>query len=594
MKRKEKKNNTNPTRIKATLIIFLLVFFLLGVQLFRRMVVQSDFLKVRAESQSLNQVKITPKRGSILDRNGRELAVSADVYKVSLDLVAMEEYCTRYKKTKEDISNKISESLGLENDKVFAMFDKRDGNGRLLRGMPLVGKVEKNKIDKLKDIRKKEKYNFVIIENDSLRVYPNNNFLAHALGIVNLEDEGVFGLEKYYDKELTGVPGIRISEMDKNSYELPYEDAIYTEPINGKDLALTVDENIQYAAEAIADKAMKDNKAKGVTIIVSNPKNGEILAMVNKPDFNPNDPRKGITNNDELQHLWRNKAVNDVFEPGSTFKIVTTSAALEEKLTFVDDSFYCKGFSIINGVRLNCWKPEGHGAQKLIDILENSCNPGFVELGKRLGQEKLNKYIYDFGFGKPLGIDLTGEAAGIIKPADKMTDLDLATIAFGQTDAVSAIQVLAALNTIMNDGIYTTPHFMKEVFSVDKHGEKTKVGEYEEKNQRQVISKSTANEVARMLEETVSKGSGKQAYIEGYGIAGKTGTAEKANIGGKGYSEKKYASFVGAAPYNDPKVSVFIGIDEPEKEYFGGIIASPVAKELFEEIFNQLAIKPEQ
>lgn len=590
---KNKKIKIKPARVKTTFVIFLLVFLLLSIQLFRRMILQGEFLGDKAEQQFLNQAKISPKRGSILDRNGRELAVSADVYKVSLDLVAMQEYCEKYKKTKKQISEEISEALNIDNDKVLSMLDKTDNNGRLLRGMTLERKVEKDKIDKLKEVRKTKKYNFMIIENDSTRLYPNNNFLAHSLGIVDLEGEGVFGLEKYYDKELMGIAGIRIAELDKNSSELPYEDVVYTEAINGKDIILTVDENIQYIAETIADKALKDTKAKGVTIIVTNPKDGEVLAMVNKPDFNLNDPRMGIVDNETLQRLWRNKAVNDVFEPGSTFKITTISAALEEKVTFLNDDFYCKGFTIVNGTKVKCWQEKGHGEEKLIDILENSCNPGFIELGRRLGQERLNKYIYDFGFGKPVGIDLTGEAAGIIKPTDKMTDLDLATISLGQTDAASPIQILGALNTIMNNGIYSTPHLMKEVVGVDKNGGTSVSKPYEEKSQRQVISKTTANEVAKMLEETVSKGSGKQAYIEGFGIAGKTGTAEKANIGGKGYVKEKFiASFIGAAPYDNPKVSVFISIDEPEGEHMGGVVASPVARELFQQIFNQMAISP--
>ncbi|MBB6632353.1 stage V sporulation protein D [Clostridium algidicarnis] len=590
---KNKKIKIKPIRVKSTFIIFSLVFLLLSIQLFRRMVLQGEFLGNKAEQQFLNEAKISPKRGSILDRNGRELAVSGDVYKVNLDLLAMQEYCVRYNETKEQVSEEISGALGMDNDKVLSMLDKTDNNGRLLRGMTLERKIEKDKIDKLKEVRKTKKYNFMIIENDSTRLYPNNNFLAHALGIVDLEGEGVFGLEKYYDKELMGVAGIRIAELDKNASELPYEDVVYTEAINGKDVILSVDESIQYIAQTVADKALKDTKAKGVTIIVTHPKNGEVLAMVNKPDFNLNDPRMGIVDNEKLQQLWRNKAVNDVFEPGSTFKITTISAALEEKVTFLNDDFYCKGFTVVNGTKVNCWKPEGHGSEKLIDILENSCNPGFMELGRRLGQERLNKYIYDFGFGKPSGIDLTGEAAGIIKPTDQMTALDLATISFGQTDAASPIQILAALNTIMNDGVYSTPHLMKEVVGVDKNGGTSVSKPYEEKNQRQVISKDTANTVAKMLEETVSKGSGKQAYVEGLGIAGKTGTAQKANIGGKGYVEGKFiSSFIGAAPYDNPKVSVFVSIDEPEGEHFGGIIASPVAKELFQQIFNQMGINP--
>lgn len=590
--KKNKKRSFNK-RLKISLVLLTTVFLLLIGQLTRIMVIQSQFLSTKAESQSTSQQKVMPKRGVVYDRNGRELAVSADVYRVSLDIKALDDYCEKYNKSKTDIASKISEILQIEPKTMNEIVERKDSKGDYLRGISIARKVEKPKIDKLKELRTKEKYNFMIIDNDPLRYYPNNNFLAHVLGTVNIDGEGLFGVEKYYDKELAGIPGIRISEVDRNSIDLPYDEAVYTEPVNGKNLILTIDENIQYIAEKVAQKALEDNKAKGVSIVVTNPKNGEILAMVNKPDFNPNDPRKGITNNDELQQLWRNKAVNDIYEPGSTFKIITTVAALSEQLTHENDQFYCKGYTIVNGVRINCWKPEGHGAENLVDILKNSCNPGFIELSKRLGAEKLNKYIYDFGFGKPVGIDLPGEAAGIIKPADKVSPLDLATIAFGQSDAATVVQLLAAFNAVMNNGIYTTPHIMKEISSVDKEGNAQGVSKYEEKNSRQVIDKSIANQVAAYLEKVVATSYKDTAYIKDFGIAGKTGTAEKANSGGKGYSAGKFiSSFVGAAPYNDPQISLIVAIDEPQGEHFGGVIATPVAKELFQQIFNKMAIKP--
>lgn len=599
------KRQMQAKKLRISLLLIVFVFIALGVQLFRIMIIQGKDLGSKSENQFLNQKKVMPKRGSILDRNGRELAVSADVYKVSLDLEALDNYSEAVEQSKSntsnrsknsikiDIANKIASALEIESKKVEEVLDDTDGNGNLLRGVSIARKVDKYKIDKLKEIRKQEKYNFMIIENDTVRYYPNNNFLAHTIGSVDIDGKGLLGLELYYDDELTGIPGMRIAEVDRNSLELPYDDPVYTEPVNGKNITLTIDENIQYIAEQVAQKTLEENKAKGVTIVVTNPKSGEILAMVNKPDFNPNDPRKGISKSDELLKLWRNNAVNDVFEPGSTFKIVTTAAALEEKLTFLDDAFYCKGYSVVNGVTIGCWEKGGHGAENLLGILKNSCNPGFIELGKRLGQEKINKYIYDFGFGKPTGIDFPGEAAGIVKPTDKMSLVDLATISFGQSDAATAVQLIAAFNSVLNNGVYTTPHLMKEIFTQDKSGTKKVDKTFVEKNSRQVISKKTANELAGYLEKVVSEGSGKKAYIEGYGIAGKTGTAEKASTSGKGYADRKYvASFIGGAPYDDPKVSLFISIDEPTAgEYFGGLIAGPPARDLFEQIFNQLAIR---
>ncbi len=581
-------------KLKILLLGLTITFIALGARLFKIMILQSNDLKVKAYSQQINEKKIMPKRGSIYDRNGNKLAVSADVYKVSLDLDTLSKYVVKYKKNSKDIAYNLATSLNMNPEEVEKNLDKKDSKGNPLRSISLARKIEKANVDKLREIIKKESYNFVIIENDTLRYYPNNNFLAHVLGSVDIDGNGLFGIESYYDKELKGIPGMKIGEVDKNSHDLPYYDVVYTDPISGKDLTTTIDEKIQYIIENVAQKAMEENKAKGVTIIAMDPKSGEVLGMVNKPDFNPNEPRKGIKDNDTLQKLWRNKAVNDVFEPGSTFKIVTTAAAIEEKLTNANDGFYCKGYTVVSGVKINCWKPEGHKQETLVDILKNSCNPGFIELGSRLGQEKLNKYIYSFGFGKPTGIDLPGEAAGIIRPADKMTKLDLATISFGQSDAATAVQILSALNAVMNDGIYTTPHIMKEISGKDKDGNKLSVKKYEDKNTRQVISKKTANELSGYLEQVVSKGSGKHAYIEGYGIAGKTGTAEKVNSKTGKYDKGKYvSSFVGAAPYNDPQVSIFVAIDEPSKEdYFGGLVAGPVAKDIFQQIFNYMNIKP--
>ncbi|GIM30062.1 stage V sporulation protein D [Clostridium polyendosporum] len=590
---KRKKGVHKNKRLGIVIAILTSVFIILFAQLFRIMIINRSFLVSQGEEQSTKELMVMPKRGSILDRNGNELAVSADVYKVRLDLQNLDEYSIKYKKSKDIIADEISNALNLDVDNVRKSMEKKNAVGGYLRDLELARKIKKEVIDKVKQLRSDKQYYFMVIENDTNRYYPNNNFLAHALGAVDSDGSGLLGLEKYYDKDLTGVPGIKISEVDRISQELPYDDPISTQPINGKNITLTIDASIQFIAEKAAEKAMEDTKAKGVSIIVTDPKSGEILSMVNKPDFNPNDPRKGVKTSDELHQLWRNWAVNDAVEPGSTFKIVTTAAALEEELTYKDDQFYDKGYIIIDGVAINCWKPGGHGQENLVDILKNSCNPGFIELGKRLGKEKLNEYINKFGFGNPVGIDLPGETSGIIKPTNKMSNVDLATISFGQADAASMVQLIAALNTVMNNGVYTTPHLMKSMSSVGQDGNSNVVQTYQDKNVRQVISEKTANELAGYLEQVVSTGSAKAAYIEGYGIAGKTGTAEKANIGGKGYSEGKYvASFVGAAPYDDPKVSLLIAIDEPKGQYFGGDIAAPVAKDLFEQIFKEMSFKP--
>ncbi|WP_164880427.1 penicillin-binding transpeptidase domain-containing protein [Clostridium manihotivorum] len=600
MKQKNTINNTRRSFVVIGIITFM--FFVLFFRLGYLMIVKKSFLVAKAESQTSYQQTIAPKRGSILDTNGDLLATSGDVYKVSLDLEEVHNYALikggkdteRIKETLDDISSNFAQILGKDKDEVRKFLEQTNKEGAYLRGIPLARKVEKDKIDKIKKLRDSKKYNFVLIENDTNRYYPNNNFLAQVLGGVDLDGKGVFGLEQYYNKDLTGVPGISITEVDRKSQKLPYSDQVFTQAINGKDLTTTIDSRIQYVAEKIAEKAMVDKKPKSVRIIVTNPKTGEILAMVNKPDFNPNEPNKGVTDSKQFAQITRNGVVSDAFEPGSTFKIVTMSAALEEGKTFRDDQFFDPGYAIVDGHRIDCWKHDGHGAENLVDLLKNSCNPGFIELGRRVGKEKMNEYISKFGFGKTTGIDFPGETTGIVKSTEKVSNMDLATISFGQTDAASMVQLIGAINAILNNGVYTTPHFLKNLSEVDANGNRKIVSTYEEKNSRQVISQKTANTMAGFLEETVSKGSGKLAYLDGYGVAGKTGTAEKANIGGKGYDPKNVvASFIGGAPYNDPKISLLIAIDSPEGvEHMGGEVAAPLAHDLFQQIFNAIGFDP--
>ncbi|WP_160678872.1 penicillin-binding transpeptidase domain-containing protein [Clostridium sp. C8-1-8] len=598
----KQKNTIDNTRRPFVVIgIITIMFFVLFFRMGYLMIVKKSFLVAKAESQTSYQQTIAPKRGSILDTNGDLLATSGDVYKVSLDLEEVHKYALakggkdteKVKETLDDISGNFAQILGKDKDEVRKFLEQTNKEGAYLRGIPLARKVEKDKVDKIKKLRDVKRYNFVLIENDTNRYYPNNNFLAQVLGGVDLDGKGVYGLEQYYNKDLTGVPGISITEVDRKAQMLPYSDQVYTQPINGKDLTTTIDSRIQYVAEKIAEKAMTDNKAKSVRIIVTNPKTGEILAMVNKPDFNPNEPNKGIKDSKQFDQITRNGVVSDAFEPGSTFKIVTMSAALEEGKTFRDDQFFDPGYAIVDGHRIDCWKHDGHGAENLVDILKNSCNPGFIELGKRLGKAKMNEYISKFGFGKQTGIDFSGETTGIVKSTEKMSNIDLATISFGQTDAASMVQLIGAINTIFNNGVYTTPHFLKNLSEVDANGSRKVVSNYEEKNSRQVISQKTANTMAGFLEETVSKGSGKLAYIDGYGVAGKTGTAEKPNPNKKGYEDKQIASFIGGAPYNDPKISLLITIDEPQgPEHMGGEVAAPVARDLFQQIFNAIGFDP--
>lgn len=585
---KYNKKISKDKNLRRIRIAFIVVFVFLCCRLFKIMVIDRPMLLEKAEERVINETPILAKRGDILDSNRQILASSIESYKVGLDPLTLDKFSEKYNIDKEEIIEDISSALEISKSAVEKTVEMKDENGEYLRGVNLVGDIEKAKIDKLRKIRNEKKYNFLIIENDSKRYYPNDNFLAHTLGFVSAEGKGQQGVESVYDKVLSGVPGVRISQVDARGSELPFYETIATEPVNGKDIVLTIDEKIQLLAEETAKEAMEKTKAKGVSILISNPKTGEILAAVNKPDFNPNSPRTASNDGNELQKIWNNDIVQSSFEPGSTFKIVTTAAGLEEGIISEDDHFHCNGYTVVNGIKINCWKPGGHGTQTLVEALKNSCNPAFVEISQKLGKEKMNEYIEKFGFGKPTGIDLTAESSGIVKDVELVTPIDLATISFGQTNSVTMIQLMAAMNAIMNDGIYTTLHVLKEITQTYPSGQIVTVEKYEDKNKRQVISKETANTLAKFLEQVVSKGSADKTYIQGLGIAGKTGTAEKIKENGSGYQKGKYiSSFLGAAPYDDAEISLMVVLDEPVGEYFGGVVATPIAKQLFENIFKQ-------
>lgn len=555
------------------------------------MIVKGKEYKERAILQWTSDVRIAPQRGRILDRNEKELAISANVFRVDLDLNSLRDTTAKNKLTMNDIAPELAKILGMESKNVLSILTQTNSKGKPIGAAILKRRIDKDIADKIVDYSAKSKLRGIVITGDTKRYYPNENFLANVLGHTNSDGNGLTGVELYYDKYLSGVPGINLSETDRKSEDLPYKISDYTKPINGKDLVLTIDEMIQYFCEKAADQAMIDNKANAVTIIAMNPKNGEILGMVTKPDYNPNEPWDLTKSFDENQQAWRNRAVSDTFEPGSIFKVVTATAAMSEKLVDEHDRFVCNGSTVVGGRNIKCWKTTGHGSQSFVDILKNSCNVGFMELGRRLGAEKLNKYIYLFGFGKKTGIDLNGEALGIIRKTKDITPVDVATTSFGQSNTLSAVQYLTAFNAIANGGKLITPHVMKEIVAYDELNNKNVLQAYSNYNERKIIDEGVAKQLRAYLEEVIENGGGKKAYIAGYHIAGKTGTAQKV-INGVYAPQKYVSSFAGMAPANDPQVSILISIDEPDpSNYYGGQIATVVAKQVFNDIFNYLSLK---
>ncbi|MEY8762324.1 MULTISPECIES: stage V sporulation protein D [Clostridium] len=566
-----------------------LTFFLLICRMLYVMVYKSPELKSMAIAQWTSDVKIDAKRGKIVDRNGNELAVSANVYRIDLDMNTLKETMQEKKISEDKLASELANILSMKKEDVSKILNKTLPGGLPVGSATLKRRVEKDAADKVRNLN----LNGILISSDTKRYYPNNNFLSQVMGHTNSDGVGLTGVELYYNKELAGTPGSRVAELDRKSQQLPYTISEFTKPVDGKDVVLTIDEMIQHFAEKSAQQALNDYGAKAVSIIVMNPKNGEILGMANKPDYNPNDPWIEGESYDELQKTWRNRAVSDTFEPGSIFKVVTAQTALETNSVGPNDTFVCNGSITIGKRTIHCWKTSGHGVQNFEDILKNSCNVGFAELGKKIGKEKLNDYIHKFGFGQKTGIDLPGEAKGIVKKTQDISDIDLATISFGQANTVTAVQYLRAFNAVANGGNLITPHVMKEIKHYDeKSGREVADKIYDVKgNTTKILDSSKTAQLRKYLETVVSKGGGKNAFIAGYHIAGKTGTAQKAGVGG--YQAGKYvSSFAGMAPSSDPKITVLVSIDEPNpSNYYASQTAAPTAKQVFTDLFNYLAIK---
>lgn len=554
------------------------------------MIVKSSEYKVKALKQWTNNLEIPAKRGQILDRNGLELAVSISSYRIDLDMSTLRETLMNKKMTGEQLSEKLSPLIGMSAEDISKVLSKTSDDGVPIKFAVLTRGLNKAQADKVKEL----KIRGIVISSDSKRYYPNNSLLSRVLGHVNSDGNGISGVELTYDKELSGISGSTSFQADSKSSQLPYTDSQYTAPINGKDLTLTIDENIQLIAEKAAEKALKENSAKSVTITVMDPKTGEILAMVSKPDIDLNNPNKKTNSKQNPNdNIWQINAVQDTFEPGSIFKVFTAYAAMKENLAHENDSFMCNGNLKIDGHTINCWNRNGHGAESFVDIIKNSCNVGFMELGKRLGKEKLTQYQTIFGFGQKTGVDLPGEAAGIVKTANKMNNIDLAALSFGQGLSVTAVQYLAAFNTVANGGTWIRPHIMKEISHVDENNQKVSDKKFDNFGRKEIVDKNTAATLRTYLEQVVSKGAGNKAFIDGYHIAGKTGTAQKANPKGGGYETDKYfSSFAGMAPADDPKITLLVSIDEPDpSNYYGSQVSAPVAKELFDHIFDYMILK---
>lgn len=577
-------NHKPSIMIKRRLLFFLTVITIGIIGLIFRIsyiqIIQGDYLKNLAWEQQTRDRLIAPQRGSIYDRNGIPLAQNASVATVSVIHNQIQD--------KEEVIEALVDVLDLEYEEVKQKVE------RVVALERIKSRVDKEVADKLRE----KNIPGIVVDEDSKRYYPHRNLASHVLGFVGKDNQGIIGIEVKYDEYLRGIPGKIVTESDAKGRDISGGIQKRIEPLPGNHLVTSIDIVVQQYAEQALEKVLQGKEAKKGSILIMNPKTGEILAMANKPDFDLNepfriqDPTLQVNWNqlsqkeqmDALNQMWRNFSINDTYEPGSTFKIVTSTAGLEEKVVTLEDTFSCPGYRIVADRRIRCHKTGGHGTETFLEGVLNSCNPVFMDVADRLGAEAFYKYMKLFGFDEKTGIDIPGEAVGIMHDIKKVGPVELATMSFGQSFQITPLQLIRAGAAIVNGGYLVTPHIGREL--VNEEGNIIKIFEYD--NKKQIISKETSDIMRSILESVVSEGTGHRTYLPGYKIGGKTATSEKLPR-----SNHKYiASFIGFAPADDPQVIALILIDEPVGIYYGGTVAAPVVKEVFENILPYLGIEP--
>lgn len=556
-------------RLAIALLIGLLIFLIIDIRLGYVQFLLGDMLTDRAKDSWSRNIPFEPKRGEIVDRNGIELATnisSPSVYVVPRQI--------------EDpvkTAEKLGEVLNMSKEKAYKHITKKTSIERIPEGRKISHKLAKE----IRSLSLKGVY----IGEDSKRYYPYGTFLSHVLGFAGVDNQGLMGLELYYDKELNGKEGSVKFYADAKGKRMNDMSDDYKAPVDGLDLKLTIDMKIQTIVERELDIAEAKYNPDGIIAIAMNPNTGEILAMSSRPSFDPENFQ-----NVPPEVYNRNLPIWSTYEPGSTFKIITLAAALEEgKVDLEKDRFYDPGSIEVGGAKLRCWKRGGHGSQTFLEVVQNSCNPGFVQLGQKLGKETLFKYIKDFGFGEKTGIDLSGEARGILFNIDRVGPVELATTAFGQGVSVTPIQQVAALSAAINGGTLYTPYIAKELLD-------STTREIVMKNspvaKRQLISEQTSEKIRNALESVVAQGTGGRAFVDGYRVGGKTGTAQKA-LNGRYLENNHIVSFIGFAPADNPQLVVYVAVDNPKGTVqFGGVVSAPIVGNIMKDSLPAMGIKP--
>lgn len=554
--------------------VLLLMVFLMG-RLVYLMIFCSEYYGVRAENLHERERDIKAARGNIYDRNGVVLAENKTVCTISVIHSQIED--------PEKVIAVLTKELGMSEETVRKRVEKVSSIERIKTN------VEKETGDAIRSYELAG----VKIDEDYKRYYPYNELASKVIGFTGGDNQGIIGIEVKYDEYLEGINGKILTLTDARGVEIKNAGERRSEPVEGDDLYLSLDYNIQMYAAQAAVKVREEKQADSVSILVMNPQNGEILAMVNEPEFNLNEPFALNTEIDTelseeekqnaLNKMWRNQCINDTYEPGSTFKIITASAALEEGKVSLSDQFNCPGYKIVEDRRIRCHKVGGHGAEDFTHGIMNSCNPVFIEIGLRIGSDRFCDYFEQFGLLSRTNIDLPGEASTIMHKRENIGQVELATMSFGQSFQITPIQLATTVSSIINGGNRVTPHFGVETKNAE--GEVTHTFVYGQKEH--IVSEETSTTMRYLLEKVVSEGSGKNAALEGFSIGGKTATSQTLPR-----SEKRYiSSFLGFAPADDPQVLALIIINNPQGVYYGGTIAAPVCRDLFSNILPYLDIE---
>lgn len=560
------------------MVVFALIFLMTGVLIGRLvylMVFRSEYYVEKAKDLHERERDIKAARGQILDRNGVVLAANRTVCTISVIHSQVTD--------PETVIRVLTKELGIDEETVRKRVEK----------VSSIERVRTNVDKSVGDAIRAYGLAGVKVDEDYKRYYPYDTLASKVLGFTGGDNQGIIGLEVKYDDYLQGTNGKILTLTDARGVEIENAGESRLDPVDGNNLVISIDYNIQMYAEQVATKVMEQKQADHVSILIMNPQNGEIYAMANVPEFNLNEPfvlnydagrdMDAAKKQELLNQMWRNPCINDTYEPGSTFKIITASAALEQGVVTLNDNFFCPGYKIVEDRRIRCHKAGGHGAENFEQGLMNSCNPVFMELGLRLGADNFYHYFRQFGLLSKTNIDLPGEAATIMHSLDNIGQVELATMSFGQSFQITPVELATTVSSIINGGRRVTPHFGVKVQTPD--GENVEILQYDQVDG--IVSEETSKTMRTLLEKVVSEGSGKNAKIEGYAIGGKTATSQTLPRS----AHKYISSFLGFAPAEEPTVLCLVIINDPQGVYYGGTIAAPVCKEVFENILPYLEIE---